>query len=67
MAQTNINIRMDEDLKREFDNLCNDLDLTMTTVLLFLQKPLTDKGHQYKYVNYRLLTYLSFFLYLHYE
>jgi len=42
VAQTNINIRMDEDLKREFDNLCNDLDLTMTTVLLFLQKPLSD-------------------------
>lgn len=31
MAQTNINIRMDENLKREFDGLCNDLGLTMTT------------------------------------
>ena len=30
MAQTNINIRMDEDLKRDFDSLCNDLGLTMT-------------------------------------
>jgi len=30
MAQTNINIRMDENLKREFDNLCGDLGLTMT-------------------------------------
>ena len=30
MAQTNINIRMDEDLKHEFDSLCNDLGLTMT-------------------------------------
>ena len=28
MAQTNINIRMDEDLKREFDSLCNELDQT---------------------------------------
>lgn len=31
MAQTNINIRMDEDLKKDFDTLCNDLGLTMTT------------------------------------
>ncbi|MCR3922449.1 MAG: type II toxin-antitoxin system RelB/DinJ family antitoxin [Firmicutes bacterium] len=30
MAQTNINIRMDAYLKREFDELCNDLGLTMT-------------------------------------
>jgi DNA-damage-inducible protein J len=30
MAQTNINIRMDADLKREFDELCDDLGLTMT-------------------------------------
>ncbi len=31
MAQTNINIRMDENLKREFDGLCSNLGLTMTT------------------------------------
>lgn len=31
MAQTNINIRMDEDLKKEFDRLCNELGLNMTT------------------------------------
>ncbi|MDR0220575.1 MAG: type II toxin-antitoxin system RelB/DinJ family antitoxin [Lachnospiraceae bacterium] len=31
MAQTNVNIRMDEDLKREFDSTCQDLGLTMTT------------------------------------
>ena len=30
MAQTNVNIRIDADLKREFDSLCNDLGLTMT-------------------------------------
>lgn len=30
MAQTNINIRMDEELKKEFDKLCTDLGLTMT-------------------------------------
>jgi len=31
MAQTNINIRMDENLKKDFDTLCGDLGLTMTT------------------------------------
>jgi len=31
MAQTNINIRMDENLKKDFDVLCGDLGLTMTT------------------------------------
>ena len=31
MAQTNINIRMDENLKKDFDSLCSDLGLTMTT------------------------------------
>lgn len=30
MAQTNINIRIDENLKKEFDNICTDLGLTMT-------------------------------------
>ena len=30
MAQINVNIRIDEDLKREFENLCNNLGLTMT-------------------------------------
>jgi DNA-damage-inducible protein J len=31
MAQTNINIRMDEGLKQEFDWLCGELGLNMTT------------------------------------
>ena len=30
MAQINVNIRMDEDLKREFNSLCDDFGLTMT-------------------------------------
>ena len=31
MAQTNVNIRMDEKLKQEFDWLCTELGLNMTT------------------------------------
>ena len=38
MAQTNINIRMDEDLKRDFDALCNDLGLTMTAAFTVFAK-----------------------------
>lgn len=33
MAQTNLNIRIDENLKQEFDTLCNDLGLTMTSAI----------------------------------
>ena len=38
MAQTNVNIRMDEDLKRDFDSLCTDLGLTMTTAFTVFAK-----------------------------
>lgn len=33
MAQTNLNIRIDEGLKRQFDALCDELGLTMTNAL----------------------------------
>ena len=38
MAQTNINIRMDENLKQDFDELCQDLGLTMTTAFTVFAK-----------------------------
>jgi len=38
MAQTNVNIRIDEDLKQEFDSLCKDLGLTMTTAFTVFAK-----------------------------
>jgi len=38
MAQTNVNIRIDEDLKREFDSLCQELGLTMTTAFTVFAK-----------------------------
>lgn len=31
MAQTNVNIRMDETLKQQFERLCNELGLNMST------------------------------------
>ena len=38
MANTNINIRIDENLKQEFDILCQDLGLTMTTAFTVFAK-----------------------------
>ncbi|MCL2149267.1 MAG: type II toxin-antitoxin system RelB/DinJ family antitoxin [Methanomassiliicoccaceae archaeon] len=38
MAQTNINIRIDEDLKREFEGLCKDLGLTTTAAFTVFAK-----------------------------
>ena len=35
---TTINIRIDEDLKKEFDSLCQDLGLTMTTAFIVFAK-----------------------------
>lgn len=31
MAQTNVNIRMDEDLKKQFEAFCSEVGLNMTT------------------------------------
>jgi DNA-damage-inducible protein J len=31
MAQTSVNIRMDETVKRQFDDVCNDLGLNMSS------------------------------------
>ena len=33
MANTNINIRMDADLKRQFEAFCADMGMTMTCLL----------------------------------
>lgn len=38
MAQTNINIRMDENLKQQFDRFCNELGLNMTTAFNIFAK-----------------------------
>lgn len=38
MAQTNINIRIDEDLKKQFDKFCSDVGMTMTTAFCIFAK-----------------------------
>lgn len=41
MAQTTVSVRMDDTLKRDFDNVCNDLGLSMTTAVIILAKKMT--------------------------
>ena len=43
MAQTNINIRMDENLKQDFDALCGEMGLTMTAAFTVFAKAVTRK------------------------
>lgn len=41
MSQTTVNVRMDEDLKKDFDGVCNELGLTMSTAIIMLAKKMT--------------------------
>lgn len=41
MSQATVSVRMDEALKRDFDNICNDLGLSMTTAVIMLAKKMT--------------------------
>ena len=38
MASTNINIRMDADLKRQFESFCADMGMSMTTAFTIFAK-----------------------------
>ena len=38
MAQTNVNIRMDSDLKTQFEAFCTDMGMTMTTAFTVFAK-----------------------------
>lgn len=43
MASTNINIRMDSDLKRQFEAFCADMGMTMTTAFnIFAKKAVRE-------------------------
>lgn len=43
MASTNINIRMDADLKRQFEAFCADMGMTMTTAFnVFAKKTVRE-------------------------
>lgn len=43
MANTNVNIRMDTDLKRQFEAFCTDMGMTMTTAFtIFARKAVRE-------------------------
>ncbi|MCM1296771.1 MAG: type II toxin-antitoxin system RelB/DinJ family antitoxin [Muribaculaceae bacterium] len=43
VASTNINIRMDADLKRQFEAFCSDMGMTMTTAFnIFAKKTVRE-------------------------
>ena len=41
MAQTTVSVRMDDALKRDFDEVCNELGLSMKTAITMLAKKMT--------------------------
>lgn len=41
MAQSTITVRMDEDLKSDFDRVCSDLGLSMSAAVTMLAKKMT--------------------------
>ena len=44
MAQTTLHVRMDEDMKKMFDEFCNDLGMSMSTaVCLFVKQALKEQ------------------------
>lgn len=44
MAQTNISIRIDEDLKKKFEKFCSDTGMTMTTAFnIFVKKAVKEQ------------------------
>lgn len=44
MAQTNVNIRMDEELKKQFDSFCSDIGMSMTTAFcVFAKKAVRER------------------------
>lgn len=45
MAQASINIRMDENLKHDMENLCQKLGMNLTTaVTVFFKKAVSEQG-----------------------
>lgn len=44
MAQSTVTIRMDEDLKKSFDCICNELGMTMSTAITMLAKKMTREN-----------------------
>ena len=51
MAQTLVNIRMDEELKKNMEQTCQELGMNMTTAItIFAKKMIREKGFRLKYL-----------------
>ena len=44
MAQTTVSVRMDDDLKKDFNKICNELGISMTTAIIMLAKKMTREN-----------------------
>jgi len=44
MSQANLSIRMDDKLKRDFDRICGELGLTMSTAITMFAKKMTHEN-----------------------
>ncbi|MBQ7884303.1 MAG: type II toxin-antitoxin system RelB/DinJ family antitoxin [Phascolarctobacterium sp.] len=44
MAQANVNIRMDAELKNNLDQLCNELGMTISTAVTIFAKVMVRRG-----------------------
>ena len=52
MAQTSINIRIDEELKKQFDEFCNNVGMTMTTAFcIFAKKTVKEQKIPFEISN----------------
>ena len=52
MAQTNINIRIDEELKKQFDKFCSDVGMSMTTAFcIFAKKAVKEQKIPFEISN----------------
>ena len=44
MAQISINVRMDEELKKKFEDFCEDIGMSMTTAIcVFVKKAVNEQ------------------------
>lgn len=44
MATKNITIRMDEELKKQFDHFCNEIGMSMATAMTIFAKTVVKEG-----------------------
>ena len=50
MSQTTMTIRIDDSLKRDFDKVCDDLGMPMSTAInIFAKKVVREKGYPLKF------------------